>query len=82
MEQQFYTFFSTAKRYLSTIRLLVGSVFNVPSPAIQKTLTSEISKILSQLYLCRDFFKKEGKKTEVDLLIIFYTTLLRRLDSS
>lgn len=83
MEQHiFNTYFGTARKKASTIKSWVSEAVTSKSVAYQQTLRHEISKILSQLYLCLNPFKAIGKKYEIDLLIIYYTSLLSRLDSS
>ncbi|MCW3120855.1 MAG: hypothetical protein JWQ38_347 [Flavipsychrobacter sp.] len=81
-QQQFYTDLSIAKKRLSIIRPYIFDLSGTKSTARRKAFKNEVCRTLTVLCLSVDFFKKEGKKCEVDNLIILYTNIMRQLDSS
>lgn len=78
----FYSAFSFAKQDIGTFCNRVDSVRQSDVDHRKQMLWSEIVQLIENLKTSQSFFKGIGKKSEVDVLIIFYTSLLFRLDSS
>jgi len=80
-QEPFYAHFNTAKLQSGHFWLEVNKACKSGNSADKVILRSEVMLLLSQLRKSSAFFQIIGQKTQLDVHIIFYSTLLRRLYS-
>ena len=80
--QQYFKHFSTAKGQIGQFRKLVRDERTASSGAAKIILQAEIEAVINSLKDGLPFLRSVGFACETEVMITFYTTLLRRIDSS